>query len=290
MKPTTSVKAISLLAFAALLTPAIADDETSMIIVDDSFADGNRAQTGPLDANWWSSNDATPPPNSLEVDENGLGLVTGNSGRGLHCTFESQNLEVGQTLTVTATFTTPETVGSDKTTAFKFALMDGSSAALAADLDSSSSDSNPVYVGVPGYMFDLDVNETTSDEMNNVIFRKHVVTDSTGRFLGTTGEWDSLAASSGSHYAFTPDTEYVVVFSIARTGEDEVTLSATLSQNGVIQDSHTVVDASDIANNIGMFGVWVNSDTFGSTNEIGVGIDNGITFSNVKIEVTAESD
>ena len=34
---------------------------------------------------------------------------------------------------------------------------------------------------------------------------------------------------------------------------------------GVLMDSHTESDSSDIANNYGMLGFWANSSAFGST-------------------------
>ena len=49
--------------------------------------------------------------------------------------------------------------------------------------------------------------------------------------------------------------------------------------------SHTETDDKGIANNFGMLGFWVNSNTFGSTNAAG-DPDNGLTFTNVLIERT----
>ncbi len=256
------------------------DPGASPLIVDDSFTDGLRVATGGLEAEWWSSNSTSG--NSVEVYGGQLGLVTGTSGRGIHSTFNPRTLIIGDTLQASLTFTTPETVGTDRGSAFKFALMDLNDPALAADLSSSSQGVNPLYTNLPGYLVDFDVN--TGEEADTNI-RKHDSPNEVGRFLGTTSEWSGLGSSSDAGYAFEANTEYAVTLSITRTGDDTADISGSLSQGGTILDSHTETDESDIANNFGMLGIWVNSNTFGSTNSQGESEDNGITFSNVRVEV-----
>ena len=266
--------------FAKLPTSSSNGVEVTNLIVDDSFEDGDRAATGDLQADWWSS--SSTGGNSVEAYPNQLGLVTGTSGRGIHGTFAPQNLEIGDTIRVTYTFTTPATVGSGRSTAFKVALMDFNNPDLAADLSSSSSAVNPLYTELPGYMVDFDVN---TDSGSDISIRKHENPNDSGRFLGTTGEWDSFGSSPDAGYVFTPDTEYQGVFSITRSDFDSVDIFSSLSQGETELDSHTEGDSSAIANNFGMLGFWVNSNSFGSTNERGEEMDNGITFSNIKIEV-----
>ncbi|MEP4079512.1 cadherin domain-containing protein [Haloferula sp.] len=257
----------------------------TVVVVDDSFTDGDRANTGDLEADWWSSN--STGGNSVEAYTGQLGLVTGTSGRGLHGTFTPQTLAIDETLTATLTFTTPATVGTTRSSALKLAIMDFNNPALAADLSSSSSTVNALYTNLPGYMLDLDVNTGSGA---NTQLREHTTPNTTGRFLGTTGEWTDLGSSSSAGYSFAAATEYVVVFSVTRTGADSVDVFASLSQGANLLDSHTESDASGIANNFGMLGVWANSATFGSTNAAGASEDNGITFSNIKIEVVTATE
>ena len=264
--------------FAIALVPAM---HAQVIVVDDSFADNDRSNTGALQADWWSSN--STGGNSVEVDGNGLGLVTGTSGRGIHGTFTPQNLAVGATLTATYTFTTPATVGTNRGSAFKIALMDFNNPGLADDLSSSSSSVNSLYTNLPGYLMDLDINTGGSSDIS---IRKHNNPNSTGRFLGTTSEWTSIGSSSDAGYSFAANTEYVGVMSLTRTGPDTMDIFGSLSQGATLLDSHTRTDSSGIANNIGMIGFWANSNSFGSTNSSDP--DNGITFSNIKIEVIPE--
>lgn len=247
--------------------------------IDDSFADGDRASTEAKDASWWSS--SSTGGNSVEVSVGELGLVTGTSGRGIHATFAPQLLEIGETLVATMTFETPATIGVNRGSGLKFALMDFNDPGLAADLFSSSTDPNPLYTNLPGYLIDLDVN---SGATSDVTIRKHTTPNTSGRFLGTTGEWTSLGSSGDAGYEFEASTEYTVVMSIKRTAEDSVDIFGSLSKGAILLDSYSASDSLEIANNIGMLGIWANSNTFGGSNAPG-DEDNGITFSNVKIGV-----
>ena len=251
-------------------------------LVSDNFADENRAQTGSLDANWWSSNSTSG--NSVEIDANGLGLVSGTSGRGLHGTFTPQTLDIGGSVTATLTFTTPATVGTNKSGGLRFALMDNNSAGLAADLLSEGSSSNPLYENLPGYMVNFDVNKT--DGSDDTEIRKHLVPNTVGRFIGTSSstEWPNMGSSANKDYGILANTEYVVVVRVTRTGADTADVFSSLSKGATLLDSHTETDDSGIANNFGMLGVWVNSGVFGSTNAAGLNVDNGITFTNITVE------
>lgn len=257
---------------------------TTTVIVDDSFADNDRSKTGSLDADWWSSSQTSG--SNVEISSGALGLVTGTSGRGMHATFEPQTLAVGDSITVTYSFTTPATIGSPSGTSFKVALMDLDDPGLAADLSSSSSTPNPLYVGQPGYFTSFDV-DASGGGTQDIDFREHDINSPTGRFLGTTGEWVSISSSGDAGYAFSPNTDYIGTFTITRTGNDTQELFSSLRiAGGAVLDSHTASDTSGIANNFGMLGFWANSNAFGSSNSAG-NADNGLTFTNVLIETTS---
>jgi hypothetical protein len=256
------------------------------VIVNDSFADANRTNTGPLQADWWSSSSTTG--NSVEVYTNQLGLISGSSGRGLHGTFAPQTLGIGDTITATYTFTTPTNVGATSpSSAFKIALMTFTNAALAADLTSSSTFTNQVYTNLPGYMTDFDVNEVST---SNITLRKHQTTNTaSGRFLGTTAEWNTLGNSAAIGYTFISNTVYVGVIAITRTGVNSVKIFSSMSQGATLLGSHSETDEGDIANNIGMLGFWANTLAFGTNTTAGEFQNNGITFSNIKVEVATFS-
>ena len=269
------------LLIAVLVTPAML---LAQVIVDDSWADGNRANTGSLQADWWSS--TSTGNNSVEVGAGYLGLVTGTSGRGLHGTFAPQTLEIGNTLTATFSFTTPATVGTESGGGgFRFAIADFNNAGLAADLQSGSTFVQPLFQNLPAYMVDFDVNRPGIADDTSI--RKHTTPNTTGRFMGTTGEWTQLGTSTDVDYTFAPNTAYVAVISLTRTGTDSMDVFGSLSQGSTLLTSYTFSDTSSIVNHLGLVGVWANSTLFGTSPTIGQP-DNGIDFTNFKVELIPE--
>ena len=129
-------------------------------------------------------------------------------------------------------------------------------------------------------MADFDVNTGATADTS---IREHDVTSALGRLLGTTSEWISLGSGPDAGYGFAPNTQYVGVFSVTRTGDDSMDIFSSLSQDGVLLASDTETDASGIANHFGVLAFWANSNTFGSSATPNTP-DNGIDFSNILVE------
>lgn len=259
------------------------------IVVNDSWADGDRANTvaDPLDSNWWTSAASA----GIEDSVGSLGLVTGSSGRGIHTVFPTQTLGVGDKIIATYTFTTPATVTTTASTgAFRVGLFDTlGRAGLNADISSSSSAPNDVYgwgtgaspagpgtAGLPGYMMDMDV-ATGAEDLS---FRSHDTgtVGPTGRLMGTTTGFTQLSPTGpDGAYTWAANTTYTGSLTLERLDATNMQLTGTL---GAV--SHTLTDAFDSAD-VGMLAFWVNSNIFGSSNAPDTA-NNGIDFSNVTIE------
>ena len=188
----------------------------------------------------------------------------------------------GDSLTATFTFTTPATVGSGFSAAFKIGLFNTlGNAGLAADLSASSGTPNPIYNPLPGYMMDYDVG--TGSE--NIQFRKKdPVPGSTGQLLGTTTGYTSLAGG-GNTYTFAPNTTYTGVISATKTASG-LDLTGSLSQAATMLSTFTTSDASPDTSTFDLLAFQVNANVFGSSNTVGA-TNNGIDFSNIKIELAA---
>jgi len=106
--------------------------------------------------------------------------------------------------------------------------------------------------------------------------------DTQGRLLGTFKGYESLA-SGGDPYDFTPEANYTGTMSIKKMGTD-VVVTGTLSQDGKLLSEFSHTDKGSDVNNIGMLAFHVNSKTFGSSKKKDTP-DNGLDFTNVKIEV-----
>jgi hypothetical protein len=260
---------------AVLLVPAML---SAQVIVDDSWADGGRNNgADALDTDWWASTATS----AIEVGSGFLGLVTGTSGRGIHGTFTPQALNIGDTLTATFSFTTPATVGSVVSTGFRIGYFDTTGKpGLAADITASSGSPNAIYNNLSGYMFDWDVNLASG---NNTQFRERTLASS-GQLLAQTGDYSNVGSGGGINYAFAANTAYVGVFSITRTGASSLDLTATLFQGATELTTHTATDTTASTTTFGMLAFHVNSNTFGSSAAINTP-DNGIDFSNIKIEL-----
>jgi hypothetical protein len=246
-------------------------------IVDDSWADGGRNNgPDPQDTDWWTSTSSS----AIEVGTNFLGLVTGTSGRGIHGTFPSQALAIGDTLTATFTFKTPATVTTSGGGGanFRIGLFDTTGHNFAQNLVTPTNE----YTNLNGYMMDYDVNPTTSS--TNISFRQRSAPASTS-LLNSTSDY-TIIASGGSSYSFAPNTFYTGVFSLTRTGSDSLNLYGALYQGASLLSSTTVSDASGIVSTAGALAFHANSNIFGSSGTVGAA-DNGIDFSNIKIEYTA---
>jgi hypothetical protein len=265
--------------FAALTLTASAQAAT---VVNDSWADAGRTDgSDPQDTNWWASTTGTSTTSSaIEVSPGSLGLVTGSSGRGIHGTFTPQSLAVGDRLTVTFTFTTPDPVGTNVSTGFKVGLFNASgNPALAADLTASSTSPNALYDALTGYMLDYDVNTATA----NINFREKDSPGTTGQLLGTTTGYTNLSGG-GIVYAFAADTTYTGVYAITRTASG-IDLTGSLSNASGLLSTFTTSDASPTATTFDMLAFHANSSAFGTANTVGAA-DNGIDFSNITIDVS----
>jgi hypothetical protein len=268
----------------ALVAPAL----QAAIIVNDSWADGDRANTAgdAQDSNWWTSASSS----GIEVSVGSLGMVTGTSGRGIHTIFPTQTLaNVGDKLVANYTFTTSTTVGQNLAAAFRAGLFDTlGRAGLDADVPASSGSPNALYgwgtgaggpgtAGLPGYMLDMDVNTGATADLS---FRKHDsgTVGPTGRLMGTTTGFAQLSPTGpDAGFTFAANTTYSGSLTVTRTSATEVQLTGTLGAT-----THSLTDTFDSAS-FGMLAFWANSNVFGSSNTPNTA-DNGIDFSNVKIE------
>lgn len=267
-------KHILTLGAAVLLLPAIL---SAQVIVNDSWTDGGRNNgADSLDTDWWT----TTTSSAIEVSPGSLGLVTGTSGRGIHGTFPSQSLGIGDTLTATFSFTTPTTVTTATSggAQFRIGLFDTTGHNFAQDITASTSTE---WNNLNGYMMDFDVGPLTSGSAN-ITFRQR--TDmAANTLMSSTTPYTQIGTAGGSAYSFAPNTSYTGVFSLTRTGADGLDLSGSLYQGASLLSTWTVSDPSGIVSTLGTLGFHVNSSIFGSSSTVGAA-DNGIDFSNIKIE------
>jgi len=244
-------------------------------VFSDSWADGgldNGADAS--DIPWYTSTAS----NAIEVTTGSMGLVTGTSGRGIHGLFDIQDLNAGDSLTLTFTFSSPATLGDNRSNALRVGIFNSLGRTdLGSNQSLSSSNPNPLFDGLPGYMAVYDI--ATGEE--NISIYEHDVTATLGRFMSTTSEFTSLE-SGGDAYVFTSDTEFVVELTVTRSADQEVNVSSTLSSGGNVLSTFSTSDSVDAQTSFDMLGIQVGSNTFGSSNAADTE-DNGLTFSNIML-------
>ena len=255
------------------LAPALA---LGQVLVSDSWADGGRNNgADPLDTSWWTSTAA----NAIEVSPGSLGLVNSASanGNGIHTTFAPQSLNIGDSLTVTFTFTTPNTVATvdlPKYMALRVGLFDTlGRTGLAADQTASGASPNYLYNGLPGYWVDWDVNADTA----NITFRQHNTAATPGELLADGNAYPMISAGGSSVYVFAPNTVYTGLFSVTRTGANSMLLTGSLAGS-----TYFDTDISGIASTFDMVAFHLMPGAFGASTTPGTA-DNGIDFSNITI-------
>jgi len=284
-----SIKDLVVFAGATVLTAMLAVPAQGTVIIDDDFADGDTAATGPLEADWYYGSSSS----GIEIAPGALGLVSGTSGRSINGLFPVQTLDiVGEAIRVNYTFTTPDTVTPEggKSTAFRVGLYDSlGQAGLHAGVSASSGTPNDLYgygiavggpgtLGLPGMMMDHDVNTGASADLN---MRDHIsnTITGTGRLQATTSNYTGVGNSgTDTGYTFVPNTEYNGWVQITRISATELRYQGSLDGAAIIDRVSSTIDSD----NFDMLVFHVNSKTFGSTSSQGEA-DNGIDFSRVTI-------
>ena len=268
----------SMVAETAATSFSMSGPATPGVIFDDSFTDGGREDgADETDSNWWTTTNSS----AIEVANGYLGLVSGGSGRGIRTTFDAQTLADNQRLQASFTFTTPETVGTNRDSAFRVGMynkLDRSE--LEGDLSASSKKPNVAYNRLPGYMIDFDINLNDTSAAN-IDVRKHKV-DSQGRLLGTTKGYTRLGGG-GNAYQFEPNTTYTGTMTLQKTLKG-IMISGSLSHDGKLLSEYSFTDEGSDVNDFGMLAFHVNSKTFGSSKKPNTA-DNGLDFTNIKLVV-----
>lgn len=259
---------------ALLLAPTV----HGVIIINDSFADGDRAATGPLQADFYGSSTS----GAVESNAGSVGLVSGSSGRQIHAIFPTVTLaNAGDSLTATVTFLTPATVASTNEDV-RVGLFDhlgrGTNAAqLGQDTTYSSGTPNADYNGLHGFYSEIDVE--SADPATDLNMR---VSDpsTSGRLLATSTGFTSLGTGPDLGYTIVPNTSYTISLTVLRNAGGDLDITTDFA--GATRTSNIAAPGSF---DFGMLAMGSSSGAFGSSNSAGVA-DNGIDITNFTVDAT----
>ena len=294
---------------AVIATPAFG----GTIIVNDSFADGDRSITGASGSDTEIAFFSTSNNSAIEdnVDDGigvgAVGLVSGTSGRQIHATFASQTLATaGDTITAYTTFTTPGVIASSSSQAdvdaaiaasgdsisvgipassddLRIGLFQSGALGLSADISNGTDNPNPL-LNIAGYAIELDVDPSTVTNQD-IDIRETDPTAFTGRLLGTNTGVGSISSGPDIGYVFQADTVYSLhqTYTLNATGGLDILVD--FQQGGVSVGTHSFTDTSPATLEFGTLALGASSEAFGLDNDPG-DADNGIDINNVRIHST----
>jgi|GEM_PF-1656510 len=297
MKLTYTTAALA--AAAMLAAPALGQ----VTVIENDFANGNPLEgAGPLESPFFTTSSG-----SGLASDNGtpgvLDFASGTSGRSVHTLFAPQTLaNAGDVLTVSYTFTTPATVGTNED--FRVGLFNTDGAAgFNVDISASSGTPDPI-LNIPGVSGEFDINTADADfairslNINNIEIGAdgpNPDDPATGRLLTTTDGFDFLESGPNNGFAIDANTSYTGTFELELDASGGVIVTQTLV-GGAINEAFTSsvlaiaddVTAGEVGINTTTFdflGFSVSGGAFGSVNDAGVA-DNGIDFTNVSVAFT----
>jgi len=218
-----NIKNLSLI--SACVSTMIASSTYAVEIVNDDFSTENLT-LATTDAGYFgASADSAIEEN---VDANGnlesIGLVTGSSGRTLKIDFPAQTLATdGDSLTTSVTFVTPSTVGPNDD--MRIGLFNRlGRPGLDGQTSFSSSNQNIDYVGLPGLYTELDIDSSSSQDID----MRPSEPSRTGRHSSISLGFDSSFPDPDLSYSFFPNTTYNFIYLIERNADD-LTVTATFN-------------------------------------------------------------
>ncbi len=172
------------------------------------------------------------------------------------------HLAVGRTLRVTLPFTPTAFTAFTNNAGLRLGLYDYYDGGTRVTSDGSAAGgSSGNGNGVRGYMLNLDFGATFSVNSPVQLLARSFLPDN--NLMGTVADYESLGSGpAGGGYvgaaAFQAGTEYTLVFTVARTAESTVDITATVSGGGT-NWSHKVTDAKYAYHRFDAFGIRPNS-------------------------------
>ena len=234
----SSVLAPSRLGWALMLGLAVTTTgpvASAAILLNDTFADGNRTSTSlPTDSAVWVSHaaDTVVGPGSVAFTQG-----TGSKKLWTHYATDGAevDLAVGDKLIATIDFTPRGALYANTSRSFRFGLFnDPTDAQLASD--TNSDDGGGRWSDSTGYAVLLALNNDGAGGTGAQVGKR----TGTGSLLGSTGLY--TLSSGGSPIVNALDTQYTLTLELERAATDVMNVSFSIADAGGVISSHSVID------------------------------------------------
>jgi hypothetical protein len=215
------------IAIAAATLCGVASSGHATILVNDTWADGERSSTGPdgfggIDSAWFvGGTGATLTPS---VGHLVMGIPTGSGSFTTYFAPEATPVNLanaGDNLTITWVFTTG-TIGANNTSQnFRLAVVDTSAAARI------STDVPPVNDAFPGYAMFMNMGTTLGNSSPFRLFERNVAS---GDLLSSSGNWVALGTTGAANGApgYANNTQYTYTMSLTRNVANGLDIVSTM--------------------------------------------------------------
>ncbi len=262
----------SFLVFATLI--GLAAPSHADVILDDTWADGNRSNTSlPTNSAWYTSSSG-----SLTATTGSMTLGVPN-GAILALTYFTTNpaapvqLGVGDSLVTTLNLSLTSVAAENTSQGFRLGLFYFGSNRVSADF----SGNNGQGAGVPGYALFGNMGATFNNANPIGVMKRTTISDSA--LLGTSGDWTTLTSGPGNistFPGFANTTNYVLQITLQRT--DTSSLAVTISWLNIGNNASLTTSFTDTgAANFNFDGIALRPSGNGST-------AGAIIFSEAKVE------
>ena len=216
--------------------------QTDTVIVNDTWADGNRTSSGPdgggIDTPWFSSvatNLTVPAAGTMRA-----AVPVGSLSETTY--FASQTLaNTGDQLMFTWTFT-PTTITQNSSLGFNLAVVNG-----ATHLSADGSPANQVYAGYSMYM---NMSSPNLGNGNPFALREWAVAGGANNLLSTSAAWGANGVASATlanggtsgNAGFTSGISYTLVMTLTRNASSGLDIVSTMT-GGTINGTGTVTSS-----------------------------------------------
>ena len=235
-------KAYSLLALGGLIFSS-----HGAVLLDDTWADGNRTTTAlPTDAAWFAST-----ASSLVATTNALTATASTITSRTWWTYFTTNaanpvaLEIGDTLKITLAFTSSNVVALNGNYGLRAGLFNYTGGTR------TTTDTTAAGAGVRGYLASVNFGTTLTNRPLEILERTNIPSVSV---MAITTDYSSLGAGGGSMGApgFSNGVPYTLELS-AKRNADSVSVTARFSNTNTWSISQTGTDISGVTTNFDGF-------------------------------------
>src|SRR5206468_3234616 len=230
----------------------IASSSHASVLLNDSFADGNRSNTSlPTDSAVWigqsagnGSNSVAPgaisfvlPTNSLKVWTYFTSDLSAPDGNQPHNSVTM--LGVGDTLTTSMSFRPSGVTATSTSKNFRLGIFfDPTDARVQADVNSDGGGGTAPWTDATGYAVQIPLNSSTTNA-NPMLIEKRTTSNSS--LLGSSGAY-AAAPTGGQAYSITSGSDYTLRLTLNVVSASQLDVTSTLLQGVTTISTQTVSD------------------------------------------------